>query len=189
LPETECKVAVPDLAPLARRLAALGAGRLGGGPERNTVYDTPDGRLAARGSVLRIRRWPGKPGGLLTVKALPAPNPSGEASGGGGPDRFKVREEHETRVDDPEATARALEALGYVAADTYGKDREEWALDGQRVALDRLEGLGSFVEVEGDREGIGRVLAALGLDPARHISENYLALLRGAQGRLPCPPP
>jgi len=53
--EIEIKLAVPDIAAVERRLAALGARR---GPrmhEVNAVFDTPDARLRRRGQLLRLR--------------------------------------------------------------------------------------------------------------------------------------
>jgi len=53
--EIEIKLAVPDIAAVERRLAALGARR---GPrlhEVNAVFDTPDQRLRGRGQLLRLR--------------------------------------------------------------------------------------------------------------------------------------
>ena len=74
---------------------------------RDVYFDTPDGALAASGRELRLRRMGGT--ALLTAKAPP----------------FDVatasKEEFETAVDDPEAAAALLAALGYVRRVAYAK--------------------------------------------------------------------
>ena len=81
-----------------------------------------------------------------------------------------------------EALARALGTLGRVR-----KRRWLLMLGRTRIHLDRVEGLGDFLELEvvlheGESEAEGveealRLLAALGVDPARLLSGAYLDLL------------
>ena len=168
--EIECKIPVEDLEGIERGLAALGAASLGGyAREHNEVFDTPDGALAAAEILLRLRTCAGRPGGRVTVKRLLR---------GAVPGAFKAREEIETFVDDPEAARRQFRALGFTAARVYEKDRAEWDWRGARLALDRCPELGCFVEVEAGEDAIRAVLADLGIDPGRHIPDNYLTLWR-----------
>jgi adenylate cyclase class 2 len=99
----------------------------------------------------------------------------------------KTREEHETAVADGDAAAAIFDGLGFEPAAVVEKEREFFDLDGYTVTLDRVDGLGEFVEVEAEasegadvdsvREGAFDVLRRLGLDPDEQIRTSYLGLL------------
>lgn len=106
----------------------------------------------------------------------------------------KTRVEHETAFDDPEALDAALRALGFRPAAVVRKRRTEYALGEYVVALDDVEGLGTFVEVEAaasteDRARRTReardVLDTLDLGADDQIRASYLELLRKAPGDHP----
>jgi len=182
--EVELKVrAAHD--PLRERLASLDADRLGTVEQVDTYYDAPDRDFAATDEALRLRRETPvgeDPRTILTYK---------------GPlvdDESKTREEAETRVADVSATRSILAGLGYEPAATVRKERERYALSGCTVTLDRVEGLGEFVEVERDseagidseggvaraREQVRAVMEDLALNPAEQIRTSYLGLLLDA---------
>lgn len=148
--ETEIKYLGADLAAVAAALGAAGARRLARRRERNEVYDDPGRSLRARGILIRLRE-DGR--NLLTVK-LPAQAPA--------PPGVKARREHETEVADLAPLRVALAALGLEVACVYEKLREEWALGGCHVCLDRLP-FGDFVEIEGPPDALAGVAAAAGL--------------------------
>ncbi|EGB13492.1 adenylate cyclase [Pseudodesulfovibrio mercurii] len=162
----ECELKYPeaDLAALADRLRAAGAGTSGRYFEANTVYDRPDRSLKREGVLLRLRERQGQ--GVLTVKRPPA-NPV--------PSALKVFEEIETGVDDPSALAQALEAVGFVPAFRYEKVREKWRYMGCVVCLDHLP-FGDFAEIEGEEASVPACAAALGLDPNRTTKATYHGL-------------
>jgi adenylate cyclase class 2 len=99
----------------------------------------------------------------------------------------KTREEHETAVADGDSAAAIFDGLGFEPAAVVEKEREFFDLDGYTVTLDRVDGLGEFVEVEIEasesadvaslREGAFDVLRRLGLDPDDQIRTSYLGLL------------
>ncbi|MGB3563466.1 MAG: class IV adenylate cyclase, partial [Thermoanaerobaculia bacterium] len=134
--ERELKFATDDLSGLRERLPELEAERLGeSGLEENRILDRKK-ELQGRGCVLRVRT--DRLGAWVTFK---------------GPARFdgqvKVRAEHQTRVEDPEALIQVLESLGYGVVRRYQKKREEWRLGGVTVALDHTP-IGDFAEFEGE---------------------------------------
>lgn len=97
----------------------------------------------------------------------------------------KTREELETSVADPDATATILETLGFAPVADVEKRRERYVFRGYTVTLDRVESVGEFVEVErqttaddiGEHDaGITAVCRALGLDRADHVEASYLEL-------------
>jgi adenylate cyclase class 2 len=102
----------------------------------------------------------------------------------------KTREEHETAVSEGDEAAGILAGLGFEPAAVVEKDRTFFALDGYTVSLDRVDGLGEFVEIEAEaaaddvaevREGAADVLCRLGLDPDDQIRTSYLGLLFDAK--------
>ncbi len=174
--EVEVKLPCEDLDRAREELRGLGATpRTPLHFESNDLYDDPEGRLAASGRALRLRRARGA--AFLTYK---------------GPARFtdgiKTRAEHETRVSDPQETEAILAALGWTRRFRYEKNREEWTLEGCAVALDETP-IGNFVEVEGDPRGIRRAVVALGLDFANAVPYSYARLYAERRKEDPNLPP
>lgn len=198
--EVEVKLRVADLAAFRRRLARLGMRRAARGRvhERNTLYDTPQGGLAKHGQLLRVRQeersgkatrasGTGNLRAVLTYKgpALPVTSvgtaqdkPSDTAQ----ERRYKVRQEIEVGVAEPEQLRLILEALGLRGWFRYEKYRTSYQLPasfrwaaGLQVELDETP-IGVFVELEGPPRAIDRVASQLGYAPADYITKSYLAL-------------
>lgn len=123
---------------LAARLLEVGAERAGIEFEENTIYT--GGNLAAKRSVLRLRRVDGK--AILTYKER---FPTSSA--------IKRQREEETRVGDAEALAAILDALGFSPALVYEKRRETWRVANTLVMVDELP-FGLFAEIEGEEDAI-----------------------------------
>jgi homotetrameric cytidine deaminase len=112
-------------------------------------------------------------------------------------DRPDATEARESRyrlvpVPDPGELRAALDqALG--TATVVDKERHLWLYDGVRIHLDRVEGLGDFVELEGvapaesdlgpEREKVARLSAALGIETDNVRPGSYADLL-GSQDEL-----
>lgn len=158
--ERELKFAAADHNTLRSRLLELEAERVGPSAfEDNRLFDR-DGELAERGLLLRLRV--DRQGAWLTFK--------GPARYEG---RMKVRPEHQSRLDDPQAMEAILTSLGYAIVRRYQKHREEWTLGGVTVALDHTP-IGDFVEFEG--EGAEKLAQRCGFDPASAERRAYLRL-------------
>lgn len=172
--EVEVKVAAP-LDRVRERLHEAGAEACGAVTELDTYYEHPTRSFADTDEALRIRRTDGE--ASLTYK---------------GPrvdDATKTRREIETPVADPEAVGAVLEALGFEPTAEVCKERERYALEGYTVALDEVEELGEYVEVEavGEadevdslRAGVVSLLERLGLEAADGVRDSYLELLGDA---------
>jgi adenylate cyclase, class 2 len=179
--EVELKVRA-DHSPVADRLATLGAEDEGWAVQVDTYYDRPGGSLASADEALRLRAESGsdRPVHLLTYKG---PRVDSGA---------KTRRETETRVSDPDAARTILRSLGFEPVAVVRKRRVRYRCRGYAVALDTVQGLGTFVEVEGHAEstsraeevtdGVRRLLTDLGLDPDRQIRRSYLELLLESGG-------
>ena len=161
-------------------LADRGASALGTVEQTDTYYDAPDRDFAETDEALRIRRETVDPEGDATTRTkLTYKGPLVDAGS-------KTRAEHETAVADDGELTGILAGLGYEPAATVEKRRDRFELDGYTVTLDRVTGLGEFVEVEAEtgetgvervRDGARGLLSNLGLDPTEQIRTSYLGLL------------
>jgi adenylate cyclase class IV len=190
--EIEIKLRVADKRAMLRRLAALHARQQGPRVhEMNALYDTPDGTLARRGQMLRIRierpaGWAGKTvkralgndarqTAILTYKGPASSQSKGRAHG---PPAYKVREEREVFITDAAGIAGILEALGLHPWFRYEKHRSTYLLpvvNGVKVELDETP-IGNFLELEGRCEAIDRSAKLLGFGPEDYITRSYGSL-------------
>ena len=131
--EVKLRVDCGDLSLLRERLAGEGARFAGAEREVDTYYLHPCRDFLATDEALRLRR--DSRGLVLTYKGP-------RVSVGG----VKGREEIEVEVRGD--VGAILERLGFTPGVVVAKDREYYELPGALVTLDRVEGLGCFVEVE-----------------------------------------
>lgn len=181
--EVERKYLGADFARLRGLLAAQG-GRSGGVHfESNILFDTPDSALHGSGRLLRLRtrRWAGREDHVLTCK-LPRLTPAHGPEAG-----FKIREEHECRVEDARGMRAILEGLGYAAAARYEKFRESWMLDAVSVDMDILP-FGQVVELEGDAGRIVKLEVLLELDKLPTSTDSYHILHQQWRAKQQLPP-
>ncbi|WP_276260933.1 class IV adenylate cyclase [Haloglomus litoreum] len=182
--EVELKVRA-DHDRVRARLADVGATDAGGVSQVDTYYDAPHRDFATTDEALRLRRETpvdGEDDAPETVTKLTYKGPLVETES-------KTRREHETVVLDDDAAEGILAGLGFEPAATVEKHRRFFRYGGYTVTLDRVDGLGEFVEVETEaeaveaaREGAVEVLEELGLDPDDQIRTSYLGLLLAADG-------
>lgn len=144
-------------------LQKLGAVPQGEEFEENTLY--AGGMIDQKNSILRLRRAAGR--AILTYKER---IPSDSA--------VKRRREEETLVEDAEATAAILEALGFCPALVYEKRRDTWHIADAEVAIDELP-FGLFVEIEGSEASIAFLERALALTDAATETYPMLTLKHG----------
>lgn len=174
--EVELKLSA-DHESLGDRLAELGATHTATVTQIDTYYDAPHRSFADTDEALRIRRE--QPADGESVTKLTYKGPLVEAAS-------KTREEHETAVADDDALSGVLSGLGFEPAAVVEKQREFYQLDGYTIALDTVDGLGTFVEIEQEttednivsvRENAIALLEQLGLDADDQIRTSYLGLL------------
>jgi len=161
--EQEAKFYVTDLPALEARLQALQA--LLKHPrvfETNLRFDLPDGSLAGKGQVLRLRQDERI---RMTYK------------GPSDPGREVVsRQEIEFEVSSFENARALLEALGYRVSVMYEKYRTTYDLQRCEVTLDEMP-YGNFAEIEGPEGSVIHGVAnLLGLRWETRSQESYLAL-------------
>jgi adenylate cyclase class 2 len=159
--EVELKFPVENHPDLRSRLVEFGAERTSTSQfEDNWIFDR-EGSLREQNCLLRLR-FDGGGGAVLTYKGPP----SFEGA-------LKIRLEHETRVEQPEAIQGVLEQLGYRIVTRYQKRREKWRVGGIVVCLDTTP-MGDFVEFEG--EGAGKLAERFGFTAEEAEERTYLDL-------------
>jgi adenylate cyclase class 2 len=194
--ETEIKLRILNVTAFRQALRRLGGRSVSGGTGRvhewNVLFDTPEGELAKRGELLRIRTETqrrsaskrAKPTGkraLLTFKC-PARAEKAPKSVPWKPERHKVREEIELEIADAAALAKIFDGLGMRGEFRYEKFRTTFRLAGQQrwakgllIELDETP-IGTFVELEGPPQAIDRAARELGFAERDYIVTNYLRL-------------
>jgi adenylate cyclase, class 2 len=168
--ELEIKLKVDDHAAVVERLREAGARHVSDVLEINRFFDAPDGGLRTADRGLRIRTNRNLASDqvqhVLTYKGPRQPGP------------MKRREEIEFAVNEVDAAAAFLSAMGYQKVRSFEKRRSTWTLGECEVVLDVVPYLGAFVEIEGASIGeIERIQRDLGLSDAVCIKESYIALL------------
>ena len=183
----EVKLRVADREAMLRKLRSL---RASGGArvhEMNTLYDTPEGSLARGGKLVRIRierpaagRAGKKPANRAGAGQRTVLTYKGPARDDGGGDRthapwYKIREEHEVRVEDADELGRVFEGMGLSPCFRYEKYRSTYRLPGLPGLLVELDEtpIGDFLELEGDSASIDRGAALLGFGPGDYITKSY----------------
>jgi adenylate cyclase class 2 len=171
-PEVEVKVACKDLNELEERLMKQGAMVVGEVLQEDVYFAHPCRDFGTSDEALRIRRsgeeW------RLTYKG---PKLDRET---------KTREELEIVVDPVVRTI--LEKLGFEEVMSIHKRRKILTLEEIEVSLDRVEGLGDFVEleykgesVENGKRSVFQAMERLGLEGSERRS--YLELLLRIKNR------
>jgi len=161
--EVEIKFRIADIQALTDRLQEAGFRQITPRThELNTLYDQR-GKLRRRGALVRLRQY--GPRWTLTYKDKSKATPG----------RHKSRREIETRVENGEAAARIIEALGFEPSFKYEKYRSEWT-DGQgHVVLDETP-IGNYGEIEGPAEWIDITAERLEITHDQYITQSYSEL-------------
>lgn len=63
-------------------------------------------------------------------------------------EKTKSREEVEEQIEDLDKSIKIFESLGFEKAGVVHKDRELYELHGYKISIDKVEGLGEFIELE-----------------------------------------
>jgi adenylate cyclase class 2 len=173
--EIEVKVQVPDHAPFHNRLTVLGASFVSREHQRDVYFNASDRDFARTDEALRVRHE-----GPRTILTYKGPKEAGSG--------YKARKEVNVQVDVGSAIEELLTAVGFSPSAEVRKLREEYRLRGVSVALDTVEDLGFFVEIEvctaegteSAMEVISDVQKEIGLE-GPHIRESYLELLEATR--------
>jgi len=169
--EVEAKVrAAPGT---LEKVKALGARFLAAEHHQDLYFNAPDRDFRRTDEALRIRVKDGRAN--LTYKGRKLDSST------------KSRLELKTDIQDPEALKQILVALGFKPSGEVRKIRSKYLLGEMTFALDEVERLGSFLEIEisahdgweEKRDQILKVIQDMGL--GEPIRKSYLELLDEAR--------
>lgn len=171
--EVEVKARAGDLETVEKEIRGMGAKFLREGEQIDTYYNHPGRDFAKTDEALRIRRE----GERLSITYK-------------GPkvDEFsKTREEIKLDIGNTVAMDAMLKKLGFKEVAEVRKHRMKFELDGLIITLDRVVGLGEFVEIEAVDDDLAlhevadvrdRILGLMdALDLKRRERLSYLELL------------
>lgn len=168
----EIEVKIPDVnhRELRNRLVFNGAVEAGEELHQDVYLNHPCRDFGDTDEALRLRLVNGR--AFLTYKGPKIDTDS------------KTREEIEVHVEDPEKIISILRKLGFTQVATVRKRRTLYRIEDVVVALDSVEGLGDFVELEyeGDdlKKGMERINAVRSLLNLKgNERRSYLELLIG----------
>jgi len=152
--EVELKSVVDDVERRRANVERAGATVVYAGRLEDRRWDTPDRALLAKDHVLRVRTYRSDAG----VRAeLDWKGPTRREGG------YKLRDELETKVGDPDALGEILTALGYEVSIAIDREIVQYDLQGTMIRFERYPRMDDLVEVEGEPEDIERAIAVLGL--------------------------
>lgn len=132
--EVELKSRVRSLSAIRRRVIQLGGRRVDKRIERDVYYRHPSRDFGSTGEALRVRSADKE--SFITYKG---PRRPGIA---------KTRVEVQVPIGSARRIGSILRRLGFWIFGQVEKTRETFSLAQVTVCLDRVEGLGSFVELE-----------------------------------------
>lgn len=167
--EVEVKARAPQ--GIEERLSAIGALPFAEENQTDIYFSSPYHDFKRTDQALRIRTK--ESGSYLTYKG-PKLDPE-----------TKSRREITVSLDDPKAAVEILSSLGFLPAATVFKRRRKYRLGRITIALDDVQGLGSFIEVEAsgsedyeaEKKAVCDILHMLGI--SQSITQSYLELLGG----------
>lgn len=161
--EIELKFEIENYNEIRSRIEKVDAEYKGNYRQIDLWLDTKDWRLRHEGKGLRIRRQNSST--VLTLKDKQAYAEVREA------------EELEVRIDNFEKTFEIFKRSGFLVDMEIDKEREVWKHGGVEVCLDKVKDLGTFLELEGPREDIERVIKELKLENLPRITKHYGQLI------------
>ena len=164
--ELELKARVENPDAVRGAILAAGAELVYRGAMMDRRFDRR-GRLERRDEVVRLRVY----------------HPADKSSEWGvlgwkGPvqrrDEYRLREEWESRVDDPKAVLVILRHMGYKISVRIDRAVEQYRLGGATLRLEWYPAMDVLMEVEGEPEAIERAVAATGLPRDAFLPESLL---------------
>lgn len=129
--EIEVKIVDIDKDAIIKKLEAMGCQRVKDEAQVNTIYDFPDRRLLAQKGYARVReitrRDTGEKENYMTVKLMLSQ------------DKYKIMDESETAIEDPEAAHSIFKALGLTVRKLLIKDRISYRYQDSLIEIDDVD--------------------------------------------------
>jgi adenylate cyclase class 2 len=165
--EVEVKFSISEPSRIREKLMKLGATYVDTVDQVDIYYQHPCKNFADTDEALRLRENNSKSGKSIELTY------KGPKRGGWAKDRVEIV----SRVVDSVEMQEILEMLGFKTVARLLKHREFYMIRGVEVSIDKVEGLGYFVEIEdkgGGLEAIREIASQLGL--GEPVPKTYLEL-------------
>ena len=94
-----------------------------------------------------------------------------------------IWEEHETEINNPKEAELILKNIGFEKVIEVYKNRLEYKLNNLNICLDKIKGLGNFIEIEEinknaiSKKNIIKLMKDLGISKNEIINQGYVTLL------------
>jgi len=176
--EIEVKAKIDNVEEIKEKILVSGGILISKNLIKDFSLDFEDGRLQKRDCVLRVRVFENGEG-ILTFKG------PRKADG-----QYKIREELEVRVDDGMNAVKIFERLGFRVTFRIDRIREiyEFRDEKVRVMLDVFPEIGAFIEVEGNKRGIEKVIKKLRMKREEFTAltlHHYIEDYKNRFGKIP----
>jgi predicted adenylyl cyclase CyaB len=164
--EIEIKIKVADPEALFAKALSLGGveQKEKEGLERDVMYDDGKGFYDFP-KVLRLRTT--AHGNLITYKEKNADSDTST---------YLVRTEIESHIDDAAAIDQIVRKLGFFPYRIKEKYRKEILLGDLVIEFHKMPFIGDYIEIEGEREDIKKILSNLDLHESDGINKDYSGL-------------
>jgi len=175
--EVEIKIRIDQPEGISQNLKEKGGIFMGSSNQEDTYLNAPHRDYAQTDEALRIRST--ATGAQITYKGQKLKGMEA-----------KAREEINIPIVDPNQFISLFSVLGFTPTARVVKNREEWTYNRTTISIDKVTGLGTFVEIEviTEKNDCNRALAIiemvkkdLGIK-GDHIPESYLELLLATTG-------
>jgi len=170
--EVEVKVRIEGIEGMEKRIKEQGAEYKGTLKQADEYFDFSDMRIFNSGGAFRVRAAEGCY--RVTYKGCKKDKET------------TSREEIEIEVESREKVVKILERIGFIRLCEIKKKRKVYHLADLKISLDEVEGLGSFMEIEGmaNSEGeyrkkrgeIFRLLDKLGVSSGDISQKSYMEM-------------
>lgn len=136
--EVEVKAHAPNLNEIEEKIVEIGASREGEEYQEDLYFNAPHRDFAQTDEALRIRKIKKENSEetYITYKGAKMDNVS------------KTRKEIEVEVENPSKVADILQSLSFRPVATVRKNRIIYTLGELIITLDKVHGVGDFVEIE-----------------------------------------
>ena len=131
-------------------------------PYKQTTYGFFSDNSIEKGIFPRIRDEHGKI--VLTLKVRPKRKTE-----------YFERKEYSVEISNIKDGIDIMKSLGYNQVRVFKKTREEWEFKNVEVVLDKLY-FGAYIEIEGSKEEIEKMVKKLGFENRERITKAYLGL-------------
>jgi adenylate cyclase class 2 len=161
--EIEIKILNVDTKKIEKKLRALGAKRIEKCLIHDKLFNYPDMRIP-KDELFRVRNHENRV--EITYKANP------------GKSEFLEHDEYQTEVKDFDTICKILELLGLIVTCDRQKKRTSYKLGKVKFEIDKYPTIPSYMEIEGNKEDIKKMLGKLGFTMKDTTNMNATQVLK-----------